>query len=353
MVIVGGGAERTMNLDTKTLTSARQALREAVRGWIYDPNVRLIDFGWPEHGGTLVEDELAIRIHVTEKIAQGPMLEAAAREGVTRGPIPNSIGGFPVDVPQGAYRLHRWWQPPTPPRARRAEPMRGGISVANGRIRGYATLGGAVIDRETGAKMILSNWHVLVGSWWMRPGSPIYQPGPGDGGTDADTVARLSRDAMAANLDAAVAELTGARTLINDQFDLGPVKGVSWAEPGMAVTKSGRASGITRGRVAGVEGTARLPYSGVYRLIRNVMTIDPREEVSQVSTGGDSGSWWLEEETMNVVGLHFAGSDSPERGLAIDMQPILDALKWTWPSAVTRQRWRTGEVMPKCKPSLW
>jgi len=320
-----------MNLDIKTLMRVRQALREAVRGWIYDPNVRLIDFGWPEHGGTVVEDQLAIRVHVAEKIKQGPALEAATQKGITRGQIPGTIGGFPVDVPQGAYRLHGWWDPPVPPpappRARRSEPMRGGISVANGRIRGYATLGGMVIDRETGAKMILSNWHVLVGLWHARPGWPIYQPAQGDGGTAADTVATLSRDAMAANLDAAVAELTGARTLINDQFDLAPVKGVDWAEPGMAVIKSGRASGITRGRVAGVEGTARMSYSGVRRLIRNVITIDPRDALSQVSTGGDSGSFWLEEETMNVVGLHFAGSDRPERALAIDMQPILDALK--------------------------
>ena len=73
-----------------------------------------------------------------------------------------------------------------------------------------------------------------LGLWHARPGWPIYQPGQGDGGTTADTVARLSRYAMAANLDAAVAELTGARKLINDQFDLAPVKGVGWAEPGMA-----------------------------------------------------------------------------------------------------------------------
>jgi endonuclease G len=320
-----------MNLDGKTLMSARQALREAVRGWIYDPNVRLIDFGWPEHGGTLAEDELAIRVHVTEKIKQGPALEAAIQKGTTRGRIPATIGGFPVDIPQGAYRLHRWWDPPVPPpappRARRREPMCGGISVANGRIRGYATLGCKVIDRETGAEMILSNWHVLVGSWWIRPGSPIYQPGPGDGGTDADTVATLSRDAMAANLDAAVAELTGARALINYQFDLGPVKGVDWAEPGMAVIKSGRASGITRGRVVGVEGTARMTYSGVNRLIRNVMTIDPPDASSECSRGGDSSCAWCCEETMNVVGMHFAGSDDPERALAMDIQPILDALK--------------------------
>ena len=105
-----------MNIDPKTLASARQAMREAVRGWIYDPNVRLIDFGWPEHRGLLIEDELAIRIHVAEKIAEGPALEAATRSGVTRGPIPNTIGGSPVDIPQGTFRLHQRWEPPAPPR---------------------------------------------------------------------------------------------------------------------------------------------------------------------------------------------------------------------------------------------
>ena len=40
----------------------------------------------------------------------------------------------------------------------------------------------------------------------------------------------------------------------------------------------------------------------------------------------DSGSYWLEAGTMSVVGLHFAGSDRPERSLAMDMQPVLVAL---------------------------
>ena len=34
-----------MNIDRETWARARLAMREAVRGWIYDPNVRLIDFG--------------------------------------------------------------------------------------------------------------------------------------------------------------------------------------------------------------------------------------------------------------------------------------------------------------------
>jgi hypothetical protein len=29
---------------------------------------------------------------------------------------------------------------------------------------------------------------------------------------------------------------------------------------------------------------------------------------------------------MDAIGLHFAGGDQPERALAIDLQPVLDAL---------------------------
>jgi hypothetical protein len=204
--------------------------------------------------------------------------------------------------------------------------MQGGISISNARIGGYGTLGGLVIDRESGAKMILSNWHVLAGAWYAQSGWSIYQPGRGDGGTATDTVAKLSRHAMASSLDAAVAELTGSRQLTNEQFDLDPVKGVDRAVYGMKVVKSGRRTGVTYGRVAGVGGVFKGYYAGVKRLIRNVLTIVPRLDGTEVSSAGDSGSFWLEEETRQAIGLHFAGGDSPERALAIDMQSILDAL---------------------------
>ncbi len=318
-----------MDIDQKTLARARLAMREAVRGWIYDPNVMLIDLGWRERDGQLVEDDLRVRVHVVEKFPKGPALEAAIEERKTRSEIPDTIAGFPVDRPQGAYTLQQrfssWWSRPATPRARRTDPIQGGISISNAYRYGYGTLGGPVEDRETGDRMILSNWHVLAGSWWARPGWPIYQPGWGDGGSRADTVATLTRHAMSSNLDAAVAELTGSRQLINHQFELGPVKGVGWAQLGMEVAKSGRRTDVTYGRVTAIAGTIRINYSGVDRLIRNVVVIEPRLD-PQVSAGGDSGSFWLQESTMHAVGLHFAGSDRPERALALDMQPVLDAL---------------------------
>lgn len=319
-----------MKLGEQTLTRARLGIQEAVQGWIYDPNVMLIDFGWCERGGKLLEDKLTIRVHIKEKYARGLMLEAAVDEGKTRGYIPDTIAGFPVDRPVATYRLQQyyrswWWRPPSK-RAGRADPMQGGISISNANRNVYATLGGLVKDRETNDLMILSNWHVLVGDWYVQPDLPIYQPGRGDGGVMGDTVATLSRHAMSSNLDAAVARLTGSRKLINDQLDLGPVKGVGQAELGMQVVKSGRQTDLTYGLVSGIEGTIRLNYRGVDRLINHVVTIEPRPPFREVSAGGDSGSLWCQESSMNGVGLHFAGSDEPERALALDLQSVLDAL---------------------------
>jgi hypothetical protein len=95
----------------------------------------------------------------------------------------------------------------------------------------------------------------------------------------------------------------------------------------MEVIKSGRTSGVTYGRVTSlVLGTLKMTYGGIDRIINNVMRIDQRQPQEQVSSPGDSGSWWLDSETKEAVGLHFAGQDSPEYAVAIDMQSVLDAL---------------------------
>lgn len=317
--------ESSMKVDTRTMQRARRALRKAISRYLFDHNVSMIDFGYPEHLGQIAEDELAIRIHVRKKLS-GPQLEAAAKMGFTE-PIPETIDGFPTDVPEGIYHTQFFWNwPTTNPRALRTDPMRAGISISNALRHSFATLGALVRDRASGADMILSNWHVLAGSWSARPGLGILQPGRLDGGTSADIVATLTRDAMAVNLDAAVAALTGARRLINDQMGLGPVRGLNEAELGMNLAKSGRRTEITRGRVTAIEGVVRLRYDWVERLIRNVITIEPHSPFGETSRAGDSGSTWIHAESSEAIGLHFAGSDSPERALAMDMRAVLDAL---------------------------
>jgi endonuclease G len=320
-----------MQIDAMTMGCARRALRTATGHHLYDPNVTLIDFGRPRHGGRLARDELAIRVHVRRKLA-GLALESALMRGTTAASIPRAIEGFQTDVIEAAYRPHLWpwslaWKPTqTSARTARADPLHGGISISDEYHNAYATLGGLVADRASGAEMILSNWHVLVASWRARAGQRIVQPGRLDGGSTADAVAALTRDAMAANLDAAVATLTGRRELINDQLQLGPVRGVSSAELDIRTVKSGRRTAVTYGTVVGVEGEAKLTYSGVQRVIRRVVTIEPVIAGNEISAGGDSGSWWLATASRQVIGLHFAGSNAPETALAMDMPAVLHAL---------------------------
>jgi endonuclease G len=140
-------------------------------------------------------------------------------------------------------------------------------------------------------------------------------------------VAALSRHAMSSSLDAAVASLNGKRPLLNDQLGLGPLRGVGQARLGMNVMKSGRRTDVTSGRVTAVEGIAKIKYGQLYRTILHVLTIEPRSPLDPVSGPGDSGSCWVEQGSMNAIGLHFAGSDSPERALALSMPAVLDALE--------------------------
>jgi endonuclease G len=290
----------------------------------------LIEFGFKEQEGQLLEDELAVRFHVRKKLF-GHALEMAVEAGQTR-PIPKAIGMFQTDVSEGTYYPHRWnWRPQwlaaPDARAVQTEPMRGGISISDEYHYAYGTLGGLVRDRTNGAELILSNWHVLAVDWWARPGQRIFQPGRLDGGSHTQTVATLTRDAMSQNLDAAVAALNGRRGLINEQLGLGPIRGVTQPKLGLEVIKSGRRTGITNGRVVAVEGVAKLRYGYLERMIRHVVRIEPLWAGGEVSGPGDSGAVWLEKATRRAIGLHFAGSNLPEEALALDMLSVLNALQ--------------------------
>ena len=320
-----------MNFDPIKMACARFALYKATRVFLFDPNVHLIGIGYPEREGKTEENELAIRVHVHTKL-EGAELETAVKEGYTRS-IPTEIDGFRTDVLQGTYQLHQWlswrgWRQTASTMNERlmsADPMRGGISISDEFHFTSGTLGGKVYDRTTGEEMILSNWHVLAADWNARRGQLIYQPGRLDGGSYVNVSAYLTRHAMGANLDAAVATLTGRRKLINEQLGLGPVTGVRHGQLGDEVVKSGRSSYITYGRIVEVNGTVRMRYGYLERLIRDVIVIDPWNR-GEVSRPGDSGAWWLDSATRQAIGLHFAGSDMPERALALDMQSVLNAL---------------------------
>jgi endonuclease G len=316
-----------MAIDPKELGRARLALQQAVGRNLFDDvrKINMVDIAVYD-GSARASNPLAIRYHVDEFIDRND-LEAMDRISLED----ETILGVPSMIVKGTYRPQQFFGAPRPSGATvqsgspfgRSNPLRGGVSISTP-YAGTGTLGGIVRDRATGRPMLLSNWHVLVTYWGAPRGQSILQPSRNDGGRMAEIIAGLERDAMSMNLDAAVAYLNDRRQPSNRQLDGRLVTRAGRATLGMDVEKSGRSSGKTYGRVTGIEGVVRLRYNWVERMIGHVVTIEPRG--GEVSRPGDSGSWWLNSTTGEAIGLHFAGGNYPERGLALDMGTVLNAL---------------------------
>ena len=348
-----------MDIDPMKMAYARLAQRVAILSQISDPNVSLIDIGLRRRKGDL-EDELTVRFHVRRKLSKIE-LQSASEQGYTR-PVPREIvigkETLKTDVIKGDYQreLRGWWsnqrRQPRNENAKRVDPLCGGLSISDPYRNTYGTLGGRVIDRTTGEALILSNYHVLTVDSSTRPGLSIYQPGRMDGGGATDRVATLTRHAMSANIDAAVATLSSdGRSLINHQLELGPVTGVRNAQIGMQVIKSGARTRVTYGLVTGVEGVSEpIRYGNLSRIITHVMRIEPQQSEDRVSAGGDSGSWWLDQTTKQAVGLHFAGQFLPDIALAINMVVVLDALNVDIDISRPASAPRVGSALPRFQP---
>ncbi len=309
-------------------------LEQVMADHLFDPNISHIDLGFRirDTKNYKIENELAIRVHVKEKL-RGKEFERFSLKYPSR-VIDSERIGCAVDIPQVNYRLHygtgfSYWffrnRFNESGRSGFFDPMKGGISIANEELSGFGTLGGKVRHLVTGDEFILSNWHVLAGSWYVKYRS-VLQPARGDGGFYSQVVAEYSNDAMADNIDAAIAKINGNRKLINEQLGIGKVTGVTSPKLGMVVVKSGRTSKVTKGIITGIHGQRIVRYDRYDRIVKHIIHIAPLESGGTVSSPGDSGSWWLEESTKKAVALHFAGSNLPEFGLAISMPQVLKAL---------------------------
>jgi endonuclease G len=319
-------------LDRSTLKHSLEGLEKAMRYYFQDPNISYIDIGYKIKDSlnhTLVDD-IAVRVHVRKKL-YGEEFERFKALYPER-EITKSKIGFTVDVPESQFRMHHhsyrselWLSPGSP--IRRHELLCGGLGISNRYPESFGTLGGKVCERSTGTEMILSNWHVFAGSRTIYPGEPIYQPAIGYGGDYwSDHIAYFSRSAMNQNIDAAVAQLNGRRKISNNQKYCGTVVSVNVPALGSVVIKSGASSLGTTGRIVGIYGRYKYDYFGFNTIMESVFSIMPLDGIDKLSSGGDSGSWWIEKESHKAVGLHFAGSDDPEYALAISMPVVLDAL---------------------------
>lgn len=259
------------------------------------PNVHNVDVGFEFARGEPT-GRLAIRVHVTEKLAKSDLQR--------KDQIPNELDGVPVDVIQFNPQ-------PQLNRNQRHNPLIGGVQIMNVNKTGVGTLGMIVLDSRNLQPLALSNHHVMMQTPPVASDN-ISQPGTN---TPADILGQV----VASNktLDCAVCRI-GGRQWSMDIFGVGVVTGTGLARIGMKVLKSGLSSGVTWGIIDGMASTS-------FTVVRDTSVASS----GQVSLPGDSGSVWMELTSNRVVGLHFAGNaatDPNERAKAMLIHPVLNAL---------------------------
>lgn len=220
---------------------------------------------------------------------------------------------------------------------RRGRPLRIGLSVGHFNITA-GTLGAFVQRRSDGAIAILSNNHVLADENSGNAGDDVLQPGKHDGGTrPKDVIGALGKfvrlSTSRANLvDCAIGLLKPSIRHVLEIRGVGHLTGVGPVpETKDRVTKLGRTTGLTHGRVTAFE----LDNVIVGYDIGN-LRFDGQIEIEGAgndpfSDGGDSGSLIVDQERRGVA-LLFAGGDqggTNGRGLtyANPLQEVLDRLR--------------------------
>lgn len=206
---------------------------------------------------------------------------------------------------------------------------------------------GALVQDTNGVRYVLSNNHVLSRSNFSQPGTAILQPSLLDTDcfiADSNIVAHLSAFAplhyrlkgqkwseVTTNLvDAALAEvLPGSINETGSILRIGPVSTTPLEpRPGMAVKKSGRTTGLTRGVIDAVDVTVVVrfgPDCGRKGKRKAIFTNQIRIRPATFSAGGDSGSLIVEDvdDCPRPVGLLFAGGKSDT--IANRIRDVLEA----------------------------
>jgi hypothetical protein len=267
-----------------------------------------------------VTNTLAVRIYVAQKLAAS-LLSAADL-------LPTTVNSVPTDIiesPPAFLAVSDVVAPVTTvlctdDRKKRQRPLVAGISTAHFSVTagtiGYFCRSTRAGDDPT-MIYVLSNNHVFANVSQAAIGDDLYQPGPADGGTANERIARLSRfgnldlSGINSNLfDAAIGELLPGINYRARICGIGKVTGVTQALEGMIVRKHGRTTGYTRGQVSDESYDAIVGMDhanpNVTAKFSNQMRIDRIRPYPAIGLGGDSGSLVVGTPKAQAVGLYFA-----------------------------------------------
>lgn len=272
-----------------------------VRSVFDDPNILGVGISEKVSGGKKT-GELCVCFYVEKKL---PPAKVRARHMVP--PVLAGTGRRAVYTDVKAVGRLR------PQVNKERSPIESGFSA--GHFNVTAGTVGAIVKKKGGSsRYLLSNSHVLADSGRGKKGDPILYPGKADGGKrPADQIAKLdsfvpfTKGGSFVNLvDAALAQILPDRTS-DVSYNLPGTKtplGTITPKRNMMVTKRGRTTGTTSGRIVDTDFRFVLPYPGVGPVgyTRQVLC-------ERYTDGGDSGSLVIDKATGKVVGLHFAGAN--------------------------------------------
>jgi hypothetical protein len=320
-------------MNAQELAQARQIKETHTPGLLQKRNVLGVGLGYKISRGENT-GELSLVISVARKMPR-TALEAQDL-------VPKALDGVKTDVVEtGILRALSRRSQDLSPRDRWRPVVPPGVSIGHYKISA-GTFGCLV--RRGEELLILSNNHVLANANDCEEWDPIVQPGPADGGTESDRIARLAvyvpiefesgpSDCSAASLaadllnsiagalgsrhqlkpvkksasvnrvDAALAKPLSPNSVSNEILSIGVPTGVGTASLGTAVQKSGRTTGYTQGTITQIDATVRVDYYGPQALFTRQLVASP------MSQGGDSGAAILDMDG-HVVGLLFAGSNA-------------------------------------------
>lgn len=247
------------------------------------------------------------------------ILVLTSRDGV-RG-IPASIEGVRTRVemvgvvkPFGGY-------------TNRYRPIKGGVSTGNDNECASGTIGCLLSLSSDGThRYMLSNNHVFARENDASTGEKIDQPGRYDTHCGASgLIGRLSAFSPISFTDTNV--IDAAVAVIEDSLSSaasgaminGYVPSTTVVSPSvnLNVTKVGRTSGVTTGKITGINTVIRVSYSGGTAIFKNQIYVH-----GTFIRAGDSGSLMMTNNSShNPVGLDFAGGSNSS--FANPIGPIL------------------------------
>ncbi len=256
--------------------------------------------------------------------------------------IPPSLDGVPARVVvtgrlEALYRLAgqegaaATTEPALTTTSRWPRPVPIGVSTGHPSITAGTI--GARVTKADGSVYALSNNHVYANENRASAGDAVIQPGRYDGGTSpADDMGTLAAfvpivfsTAASNTVDAAIAlSSTSSLGRSTPPGGYGTPKAAMVA-PGinMAVQKYGRTTGLTKGKIIGINATVNIGYdSGVARFVQQIIV-----QPGAFSRGGDSGSLIVARGGVNdrrPVGLLYAGSATVT--IANPISAVLSAL---------------------------